>query len=241
MSKAQEVREEMARKLAEAEREDTIRAALDAAGLPSPRFVHHTTLYGTVATISYGDSYARYNTPGMTLADALTLAEKLPGVPLVMVRDVCLSFMSAAHVESLPEADKERWASETQVCPVLAKIEALHGPQLTLEWTTDLPDVGLVRVTCHFSTLPPTVATYSARRINYMGGFRYDAPLTRLADQVYSITDQSGEIVAEVQHPIRWASGGPEYPRPVTYYWVDVHTEGRTTAADIIRAMQPKE
>lgn len=239
-TKAQEVREEMAEKLAQAEREDAIRAALEAAGLPAPRFVHLHNLYGTVASISYGNAYARYGSDtGLTLAEALTLAEKLPGVPLVAVRDGCLSFRPLPYVEAMFEADKERWESETQVCPVLAKIEALHGPQLRLEWTTDLRDVGLVRVVCEFSSLPPTVATYSARRKNYMGGFRYESPQVKCADQCYNVTDEAGEIVAEVQHPIFWWASD-ECPKPVTYYWVDVHTTGRTTAADMLRAMQPK-
>lgn len=239
-TKAQEVREEMAEKLAQAEREDAIRAALDAAGLPAQRFVHLHSLYGTVATVSYGDQYARYGSEdGLTLAEALKLAEALPGVPLVAVRDGCLSFLPLPYVETLPEKDKERWDSETQVCPVLAKIEGLNGPRLHLEWTTDLRDVGLVRVVCEFSSLPPTVASYSARRKNYMGGFRYESPQTRCADQCYNVTDEAGEIVAEVQHPIFWWSSD-DCPKPVTYFWVDVHTTGRTTAADMLRAMQPQ-
>jgi len=240
MSKVQELLAEHAEKLAAAEREDAIRAALEAAGLPAPRFVHTTSLYGIVATVSYGDAYARYGSEdGLTLAEALTLAEKLPGVPLVAVRDGCLSFRPLPYVEALTEADKERWDSETQVCPVLAKIEALHGPQLRLEWVSDLPGVGLVSVRCGFSSLPPSVATYNARRKNYMGGFRYESPQTRCADQCYNVTDEDGEIVAEVQHPIFWWSSD-ECPKPVTFFWVDVHTTGRTTAADMLRAFQPK-
>ncbi len=235
MSKVEKLRQEMAEKMAQAEREDAIAAALDKIGAPKPHMIHLHNLYGSCASLSYGDRYGR--DPGLTMADVLKLAELFPGVPRVQVRDGCLSFQPKPYVDSLPEEKKNGWASEMDVCPVLVKMDGAAGcgTSLEIEWYTDLPGVGIVEVSCNFRYPPASVGTYSAKRTKFMGGFKYETPATTI--NAYHVKDDAGEILAEVQPRITWGSGGPEYPKPVTYFWVDVLETGRTTAAEQIKAM----
>ncbi len=234
MNAIDKAKQDAAIAIAKAEREDAITTALSAIGAPAPRMISVNELYGSLASIHYGDRYGREN--HLTLAECTRLAESLPGVPTVQVRDGCLSHKPKSYVEALPEEKKERWESETDVCPVLLKIDQTAGysPVYTLEWYAELPGVGIVRVDCDLSSLGQ-VASYSARRVNNMGGFRYESPVSFV--KAVDVEDSTGEIVAQLQPRITWASGSEESPKPVTYFWIDVHTDGKTTTADILRAL----
>jgi len=236
-SAAEQARAKFAEELRKAELQDTIAQMLESLGLPAPRFVHIHSLYGQVASLAYGDSYASYGSETLSWDVIKLLAEKLPGVPMTQVRDGCLSFQPRQYVESLPEEKKERWQSEMDVCPLLLKVEALHGPAMELEWVTDLPGVGLVEVSCKLPRLPQTIATYTARRKEYMGGFRYERASFSVNERLLRIDGADGEPIAEAQSPIIWASGGSEYPQRVTLFWVDIHSADKTRTLDIATAL----
>lgn len=229
---ADKTREQFRIKMVEAEQADKVLFALEYLGLPAPRFVHSRNLYGSIAAICYGDPYRHTHEP-LSWDTVSLLAAKLPGAPLTMVRDGCLSFRPTVYCDSKPEGE------ETPVCPLLCWVNALEGLQLRLGWYTNLPDIGVVSVNCEFPNVPPTLGTYHARRIDYRGGYRYArASFTVNSDQCGYVT-RDGENIAEAQNPIIWSSGAPEYPNPVTIYWVDIHTDNLTTVADIVRTIRP--
>lgn len=209
-SAADKVRAEYAEKLAAAEREDTIRNACPG----TPRFVHAHKLYGSVASVSYTIE---------TIADLPAIVDALPAESITLVRDGSVSFRPASYVDALPETAKARWTEETTASPIMLRIEALHGPKLSVEWYTTIAGVGLVSVKVECGAyLPAGVATYRAERKEFRGGYRYaDARLTP-ANDLHSIHTADGAAVAQLESPIRWASGGPEYPQSFTLYFVDL-------------------
>lgn len=244
MTTTEKLRAEFETKLAKAEREDSIVEAVKDLGLTEPRMTCVSELYGTCASLHYGEWYRRYNQTDLSWETVLALAEKLPGVPITKVRDGCLSFQPTSYVESLPEEKKERWKEETSVCPLLVKVDCLHeyGPRLELNWTANLPSVGLVRVDCEFSHVPQKIGTYSAKRIDYRGGWRYEKATFKLNEKLDRIEAKTPadtlEHIAEAQLPIHWASGSPQNPGSVSIYWIDIHSDRLTTTADIVRAMK---
>jgi hypothetical protein len=217
-SKVESLKADYAKKLAQAEQEDAITARVPPGGRV---FVH--SLYGEVASVKYGDIYRHED--ACTWDEAKRLVRALPPVALTMVRDGCLSFRPAEHVDSLSESSKERWQEESAVSPVLMHIEGFQGPTLTLSWVSRVPDVGLVRVDCVMGNMLQHrgLGTYSAKRVEYQGGFRYERAKFTPADGLHTIHDiEDNGPAVQLESPIVWASGGPEYPSRITCYFVDL-------------------
>jgi hypothetical protein len=219
-TKAEAMRTRHAEELALAEREDAIQAVIPPGGR-----LHMYSLYGTVGGVSYESA---------AWADAKALVRALPPVPLMLCKNGCTSFKSRAYVEALPEDHKDRGCNEEQeVSPVLVQIEGLHGPKLELEWTTRLPSGDLLRVRCKLGYIPQGIGRYEAKRVDFRGGHRYEAARFFPADELHTVhgnlafgrnapADHATEPVAQLEAPIRWHSGGPEYPGNMTLYFCDL-------------------
>lgn len=219
MSKQDQVRAEYEKKLAEAAKEDTITSLVPAG---ARIFIH--SLYGTVGSVTYGDSHGGQE-KACTWEKACELIRALPPVSLTMVRDGCLSFKPTSYVDALPEEKKDRWKEESAVSPVLVHIEGFQGPTFELGWITDLAGIGLVHVKCSmgFAWASRGIGTYDAKRVEFRGGYRYEPARFTPAPDLHTIHDPyNSEPTAQLESPIRWASGGPEYPSRITLYFVDL-------------------
>jgi hypothetical protein len=216
-SKAEQIKADYDRKLAESEAEDKI-----ASIIPDGGRIHVHSLYGTVASVKYGDTFGG---KPCTWDDAKRLVRALPPVGLTMVRDGCLSFRTTEHVESLPEGRKARWNEEVPCSPVLAHIEGFQGPTLSLEWNARVEGIGVVRVTVVMGPMwnHRGIGTYSAKRVEFQGGFRYERAKFTPANDLHSIhaAEENGAAV-QLESPIVWASGGQEYPNRISLYFVDL-------------------
>ncbi len=204
----QKLRSEYEAKIACARTEDAIRAALPT----PPKYVHVAgqALYGTTASVKY---------EGITLAEAAELVAALPAVSLTLVKDSCTSIRPTSYVESLPEEKKAHWKEEAPISSLYVEIEGFQGPTMSLHWVANIAGVGLVRLETVIGY--PTIGQYRAQRREYVGGYSYDnATFTPAADLHTVMND--GEAVAQLESPIRWASGGPSYPQRFTLYFVDL-------------------
>lgn len=213
MTRIEEIKARHAKELAKAEAEDRILAKV-----PAGAKVFVSELYGRVARVSFGDEFRE----PATWAQAVELIGMLPPVSKTMVKDGCLSFRPRSVVEAMPESAKERWESESDVSPVLFHIEALHGPTLELEWTAALPEIGLVQVHVHLGHVPSGIGRYQANRVEFKGGFRYERARFNAAAELHTVHAENGESLAQLESPICWASGGPEYPNRMTIYFCDL-------------------
>lgn len=217
----------------------SLEASLPDVGLV-PRVHAGVGCYGDVARIQYGDSYS--HSPMPMLEQALALAEALPGVPLVQVRDGCLSHQTRHYYDALPEAKRDRVQSELDVCPWLCQWSPWPNGHLALEWHAALASVGQVSVRVLLARQCPTwFGTYSARRVDYRGGYRWENCQLALNTGAIGLVFRDGEPLAEVQTPIRWAAGGPEYQNNFTAYWINYRNDRPCLLADFLRqVMQTK-
>jgi hypothetical protein len=157
-----------------------------------------------------------------------------PALPVVLVRDGCLSFRLAEHVEALPEEKKERWDSEQQVSPFLLKVEVFQQHTAEVSWTVRL--AGIVCVIEAKLPFSPAFGRLDVQCKDRMGGREVvrcefkpgDALITLFRDQ---------EPLAQLERPIKWASGGPQYPSSFTAYWCDLRPDTPPAPADLARAL----
>jgi hypothetical protein len=213
MSKADDVRARHAKELADAEREDAIQAVIPAGGR-----LHMYSLYGTIGGVSYGDDKPSGHA---SWEHTQALIRALPPVALMLCKDSCTSFKTRAYVESLPDDHKDRGKKESEVSPVLVQIEGLHGPKLKLEWTTRLPSGDLLRVRCKLGYIPQGIGSYEAKRVDFRGGHRYESARFFPNDELHTVHGSTHPL-AQLEAPIRWSSGGPEYPGNMTLYFCDL-------------------
>lgn len=200
MSAAEKVKADYAKKLAQAEREDAIRAVLPETYRAGAR-IHVHELYGTVASVSFGDKYREIK---ITWADAVALAKALPAVSLTTVRDGCLSFQPTGYVEALPESKKTRWELETPMSPIYLDVEGFQGPNLSLHWVAQTP-IGLVRVAVEmgFMWAHPGIGRYEAKRTEFRGGFKYEPATFHPASELQVVYNADGEAIGQLERPIR--------------------------------------
>lgn len=210
MSAVEKIKSEFAAKLAAAEKEDAITAVIPAGGR-----VHVHELYGTVASVRYGDPYTTDNR--VTWAGAMAIVDALPPVECRLIKDGCTSFRTAAYVDGLPEEKKARWEEENAASPIQLNIDK---GLLEIEYV-GATSAGLVRVSIHMGYLPQGIGKAEAKRVKCHGGFRYEPTRFVAADGLHTVMFH-GEPIAQLEGPIRWASGGPEYPNRLTCYFCDL-------------------
>lgn len=215
--KIEELKARHAKELAAAETEDSIRQALPPALQEKARvFVH--SLYGSIAAITFEGPYAA----SLNFDFLVDVARALPAVETTLVRDSCLSFQPTAYVEGLPETKKEGWKEETSVSPLRFSIEPVTSVRLEAEWFARLTDGRIVSVKVVFGYPPNSFGTYSAKRVEYRGGFKYESATFRADPALHVAIDNEGEPIAQLESPIRWASGSDQYPNRMTLYFVDL-------------------
>lgn len=228
-------REELKRKL-------EIRAELYDVGVPWR--IHVYQLYGAVAGVQIGYPWFDYSgkDPKPTLDTVRLAAEHHPPEPMVMVRDGCLSFRSKAHVEALPEEKKARWEEERNVAPFLVEANAFQRQSASFEWYTRLKSGTLVRMEIELP-LMRELGAYSIRRRG--PEHLHDAlPIescTFTPDAARLTTLFHGpEPVAQLEHPIRWASGSPSTPNKFTLYWLALRDDMTPTVGALVDALMKK-
>jgi hypothetical protein len=211
-----------ARELAELELKLAIQKALPDLGIPWR--VHVSELYGTVASasIEYDFFGTRRDQAQPTLETVTAAGMALPGVPLVLVRDGCLSFRPLPHVEAVPEEKKERWKEELQVCPFVVRLSAFQRHTAEFDWVARLSlenhGESLVRVRIRIPT-PPELGRLNVSYSDYMGGRRVKDCRLSIGEAAHVIY-RDGNSLAGLESPIRWASGSAETPNDFTLYWV---------------------
>lgn len=215
MSKVEDIRKEYEAKLAQAKREDELTALIPAGG----RLCMYK-LFGSVAGVSYGDNLFGQD-KATTWEQAKELIAKLPPVDLTLVKNGCTSFQPTSYVESLPEDHRDRGKEESPVSPVLLQIEAFQGPYLRLEWYARLANGELIHVRCNMGYLfSHRIGTYTAKRREHTGGYTYESAKFSPNAELHTIHGE--EPIAQLESPIRWASGGPEYPNNMTLYFCNL-------------------
>lgn len=206
-----------------------------------PWRVHGYPLYGTVASAHVDHNWFDYTgkTPKPTLETVRQAAELLPPEPMVKVRDGSLSFRPKGYVESLPEEKKERWEEEQDVTPFLVEVCGFQHLTAEFNWFTKLKSGAVVRVEITLP-MPRELGTYTVVRQH--GPRAVEQAIKRCefipdTDRVLTLFDGT-EPVAQLESPIRWASGSPTTPNKFTMYWVELRDDWKpTTAAALVAAL----
>jgi hypothetical protein len=204
--------------------------------------VHHYPLYGHEASVKWAYDFHRYDPEGKkppqpTLELLARLADDLLPVPLVLVRDGCVSFRTAVHVEAMPEDKKARFDSVVPVAPFTARVSAFQQRTLTVEWVTTL--AGRPVEVEFVLPLPESIGHMDVRFSNYMGGRRVCH--CRFAPSAALRTLYRGDKpVADLAQPIKWASGSEDVPNDFTLYW-DAIDNDVPTAVDLAAALLKAE
>jgi hypothetical protein len=226
-------------------REELVRTAalLDAlpewAKVREPRVFFHC-LYGRQVSVKWEWDFYAYGKDAWQpdLDFLLKLAEALgPALPVVLVRDGCLSFRLAEHVEALPEEKKERWESEQPVSPFLVKLSAFQHRTAEISWT-----VRLAGLACEVEVVLPRLDDFGKLDLvmrNKMGGRIVERCAFNPAERLITL-DRDGEPLAEMQSPIKWARGSEDTPNDLTLYWVDLRDDRPAAPADLARALLAK-
>lgn len=219
----------------DAETEERIREALTAAGAPEPRFVHVSgrPLYGTAGSVSWGDSRGLVSGEGLA-----ALVAALPPCGLVQVRDGCLSHMPATWVDSLPEAKKERWQAEIGLAGLYLDVDPLSG--CALHWYAPT-GAGVLR--CEATIARPEWLAVTWPRREHRGHTTIDPVQVRIDGGAVCAYSPDGEPLAQLDPPIRWASGGPEYGQRITLTWSPLGTDpehGELAAAIVASLAAPR-
>jgi hypothetical protein len=226
-------------------RDELIRTAalLDAlpewAKVREPRVYFHN-LYGRQVSMKWEwDFYACGKEVWQPDLDfLLRLAEALgPALPVALVRDGCLSFRLAEHVEALPEEKKGRWDSETPVSPFLVKLSAFQHRTAEISWT-----VRLAGLACEVEVVLPRLDEFGMLDLvmrNKMGGRVVEQCVFHPTGRLTTIY-RDDEPLAEMQSPIRWARGSEDTPNDFTLYWVNLRDDRGAEPADLARALLAK-
>lgn len=231
-----------------AEREKLVKTAAVLDALPdyareyNPRVFFHS-LYGREATIYFEHdfySYGKKDVKQPDLALLERLANDLPAVPLVRVKDGCMSFRTAAHVDAMPEDKKERWEEEIGVAPFLLKLSAFQHSTAEIEWVTVI--AGLPVEISFKVPLTPNIGAVSVRYVEFRGGRRVnkcEASITESLRELRRTTADLDENIAGSDR-IKWASGSQDVPNDFTYFWIAYREDVPPTVADLVNAIKAK-
>ena len=227
-------REELKRKL-------EIRAELYDVGVPWR--IHVYQLYGAVAGVQIAYPWFDYSAkePKPTLDTVRLAALHHPPVGMVRVKDGCMSFRSKEHVDALPEDKKERWEEELDVAPFLVEVDAFQHHSASFEWYTKLKNGALVRVEIELP-LMRELGQYDIKRrgpdyieARPIESCRFFPDAARLTTLFHG-----PEPVAQLEAPIRWASGSPTTPNKFTLYWLALREDMTPTVGALVEALSKK-
>ncbi len=193
---------------------------------------------GVIGAASFGDNYiaegGRVTSGGgpVSWERACEIALALPAIERSKAKGGSLSFPPRAWMESQKE---DPMREEMEVSPVIAKLDYQHlpdgrgfAPRLTLEWYTATPE-GVIEVAVHVGSVPLAICEMlqKTKRAGekapvhvFMAWKRGDEIGLRLSNAMMTIFDGPSAL-AKHETPIRWSSGGPEYPSTFTMYWTD--------------------
>ncbi len=227
------------KKRSELLQEDAILSALPSWAAERKPHLHFYPLYGKDCSVAWQHDFYRYDPtnskpPQPDLALALRLAEALPSRPLTMVRDSCLSFQSAAHVAALPEEKKAHWQAETAIAPFLARVSGYQQRTVEFSWLTPL--AGLVCEVKVKLPLPQKLGSLDIVIRDVKGGRRVERCQFRPGNAIIDL-QRDGETLAQVQTPIKWASGTADVPNDFNLYWINLREDKTAEPADLFRAL----
>lgn len=125
-------------------------------------FLHVSSLYGSVASISVGDSFPHYGKPDtrQTLAQVQKLIEQFPPLPTVLVRDGCVG----VQPEEWEKTHHKERSELTYIWGVSYRLDCSEYGKAHFEWYTQLGDI-IIRINAHMlsSELPATASVRYAR------------------------------------------------------------------------------
>jgi hypothetical protein len=234
------VRAEYEQKLAEAEKEDSLHDALNLRNIIQPRFAHVSELYGSVASLHFGNEYSQES---VSVQNALSIIQVLSPIAVTLVRDCSCSFRPTEIVNSISKKDKEKWKSEDSVCSVWFDIKWLqlsnsvsHTPCLIANWFANIENIGIVRVHVYLGH-PVKIDDVQAHREEYKGGFRYENTRFSPAEKMRRIYTATGECVANIPNHILWGRGSDQVPNDITIYYDRINTVDPKVVGEAILAV----
>lgn len=176
--------------------------------------IHVSPLYGRVGSIAWKtERYASLapknrRQPDRELVDLLTVA--LPGHPMTMYRDGCLSFRATAYVDGLSD-EQVKGADLTPVAPWLVKVDPNHFSEtVAVTWFAELAgqvwEIGVEfpHHVCQIGAWDIRVKRTSSGNIDRM-----------LACDLRPTFDEA----PEPPQRIRWGTGGDTSLNTFTLWW----------------------
>ncbi len=162
-----------------------------------PNRVHIYELYGTVASVHFGDDF-RDN--GINKTTLIKLLKELPAESMYLVNDGCQSFRATK--------DQNERAENIEVNPINIKIKNFNGTSLEFNWYYKLDNKQLIRIDAIITdqAIIPKIANISYNKVDFRGGSRID-----------NVCLFKQNAFKNFQH-IRWASGSNEYVNDFTLY-----------------------
>lgn len=188
------------------DKEEQLRATLSSKGL-NPRMVHQSSLYGSVGSVVFGDSFER-NDDKVSLEQLRDLLRELPPLPQVLAKGTFTRFVTERFADS--DANKEREREQvTAIFPVTLKTNSVANYSVKAEWFTEIN--GAIWSVDAYLENPHSVARVEARRVEFRGGHRYeDARLT--------VSPKLNPPDGGYWQRVCWARGSDEYPNDFTAY-----------------------
>lgn len=223
MSAVEKVRREYEKNLAKAELEDALRVFA-----PKADRIFVSPLYDSVAWITYGDQYKQ----ACSWDDAKEIATRNPAMGAMLVRDSATSIRPASR----------EWGGRecAHIAPVWLEVETYQGAKLVLHWYSETPK-GIVRIDLEMGDLAlyPQIAVHDLTMLVRPGSTIVDSQRLSIGTEMHAIRSEDERVIAQVESPIRWASGGPEYPSRYTMYFshLDAEPDESWVCFEMIRFM----
>lgn len=222
-SAVEKVKKQYERDLRRAEIEDQISSALGPVllGLKPHVHVHDKPLFGDVAWITFGD---RYGTLVMDMARAKEIATAITPIESVLVRKGSVSFEPKTYFEA---HNKEHVESVSDVAPVWLQIEHdRESPTVAFQWYGKIENE-IVRATVFLGRLGMwrDIASVDVTWKNLPGKRVVSRQSISLGSEMHALHGPNGDVITMAESPIRWASGGAQYPNPYTIYYASLAPE----------------
>ena len=209
MNAVEKVRREYEKNLAKAELEDALCALA-----PKADRIFVSPLYDSVAWITYGDQYGQ----ACTWDDAKEAARQHPAMGAMLVKKASTSFRPASR----------EWDGDecTRIAPVWLEIETYQGARLKLHWYSETPN-GIVRIDLEMGDLSqyPSIAVHDLQMLVRPGSTVVGSQRLSIGTEMHAIRRDDECAIAQVESPIKWASGGPQYPSRYTLYFSHLDAE----------------
>lgn len=209
MNAVEKVRREYEKSLAKAELEDALSVFA-----PKADRIFVSPLYGSVAWITYGDQYKQ----ACSWDEAREIASQNPAMGAMLVRDGSTSIRPANRDWDGREC--------TRIAPVWLEVETYQSAKLKLHWYSETPK-GIVRIDLEMGELSrhPHIATHDLRMRVRPGTTVVESQRLSVGSEMHAIRDENERVIVQVESPIKWASGGPQYPSRYTLYFSHLDAE----------------